>query len=123
MAIQKKTKEATTTARAPKAAPAAAKPAAPGTPMVDPRNPLEKRKSVVGTVVSNKMTKTIVVRVDRRVRHGMYLKFVVKTEKFKAHDEKNEAKIGDLVALVGLRPISREKRWVLQSIIRKAGQT
>jgi small subunit ribosomal protein S17 len=90
---------------------------------VDERNPLQKRQTIVGTVVSNKMQKTIVVKVDRRVRHGLYGKFVVKSRRFKAHDEKNDAKMGDRVVLVESRPLSREKRWSLQEILRKAGQT
>ena len=68
------------------------------------------------------MQKTIVVKVDRRVRHTLYKKYIERSRRFKAHDEKNDAKVGDLVALVECRPMSREKRWVLQSILRKAGQ-
>lgn len=89
---------------------------------VDSRNPLQKRRAVVGTVVSDKMQKTIVVQVERQVRHSLYKKYVEKTRRYKAHDEKNEAKMGDRVSLIESRPMSREKRWVLQSIIRKAGQ-
>ena len=89
---------------------------------VEARNPLQKRKMVVGTVVSDKMQKTIVVKVDRRVRHSFYKKYVVKSQKYKAHDETNSAKIGDRVTLVESRPLSRDKRWVLQSIVRRAGQ-
>ena len=92
-------------------------------PRVDNRNPLERRKLVVGTVVSDKMQKTIVVKVDRRVRESLYKKYLVRSERYKAHDEKNEAKIGDRVELVASRPLSREKRWVLKTILRKAGQT
>lgn len=80
------------------------------------------RKVLVGTVVSDKMQKTIVVKVDRRVRHALYKKYIVRSNRFKVHDEKNSAKKGDLVTLVESRPLSREKRWVLQSIIRRAGQ-
>ena len=80
------------------------------------------RKEVTGTVVSDKMKKTIVVKVDRRVRHGLYKKYVVRSRRFKAHDEKNEAKIGDQVVLVESRPLSRDKRWALQRILRRAGQ-
>jgi len=87
----------------------------------DQRNPLQKRAEIVGTVVSDKMQKTIVVKVDRRVRHAMYKKYLTKSRRFKAHDEKNDAKIGDLVVLVESRPLSREKRWVLQSIVRRGG--
>lgn len=86
------------------------------------RNPLQKRRSVVGTVVSDKMKKTIVVKVDRRVRHGLYEKYIEKTRRYKAHDEKNEARVGDRVTLVESRPLSRDKRWVLQAIVRRAGQ-
>lgn len=86
------------------------------------RNALQKRRMVVGTVVSDKMQKTIVVRVDRQVRHSLYKKYVEKSRRYKAHDEKNDAKIGDRVELVESRPLSREKRWVLQSILRRAGQ-
>ena len=88
----------------------------------DMRNGLQKRRAVVGTVVSDKMQKTIVVKVDRRVRHSLYKKYVEKSRRYKAHDENNEAKVGDLVTLIESRPLSREKRWVLQSIVRKAGQ-
>src|SRR6185312_4252166 len=86
------------------------------------RNSLQKRRLVVGTVVSDKMQKTIVVKVDRQVRHSLYKKYVEKSRRYKAHDEKNEAKPGDRVELVESRPLSREKRWVLKTIIRRAGQ-
>ncbi|HAR43844.1 MAG TPA: 30S ribosomal protein S17 [Bdellovibrionales bacterium] len=88
----------------------------------DSRNALQKRRIVEGLVVSDKMQKTIVVKVDRRVRDTMYKKYVVRSRRFKAHDEKNEAKIGDLVTIVESRPLSKEKRWVLNSILRRAGQ-
>jgi small subunit ribosomal protein S17 len=112
-------------AKTEKAAPAAreAAPAAAKTAQVDPRNGLERRRVIVGTVVSDKMQKTIVVKVDRRVRHGMYKKYLTMSRRFKAHDETNQAKVGDLVTLVESRPLSREKRWALQSIVRRAGQT
>jgi small subunit ribosomal protein S17 len=85
------------------------------------RNPLQKRRIVTGVVVSDKMQKTIVVQVDRRVRETLYKKYVTRSRRFKAHDEKNSAKVGDLVTLVESRPLSREKRWVLQNIVRRAG--
>ncbi|OFZ22332.1 MAG: 30S ribosomal protein S17 [Bdellovibrionales bacterium GWB1_55_8] len=72
--------------------------------------------------MSDKMQKTIVVRVDRRVKDAFYKKYVVVSRNFKAHDEKNEAKIGDRVQLVESRPLSKDKRWALQSIVRRAGQ-
>ncbi|MBC7691307.1 MAG: 30S ribosomal protein S17 [Methylotenera sp.] len=88
----------------------------------DTRTAMEKRRVITGTVVSDKMQKTIVVKVDRRVRHELYKKYVMKSRRFKAHDEKNDAKIGDLVTLVESRPLSRDKRWALQSIVRRAAQ-
>jgi len=87
------------------------------------KSPLQKRRTVVGIVVSDKMQKTIVVKVDRRVRHTLYKKYIERSRRYKAHDETNTAKIGDRVQLVESRPLSREKRWVLQSILRKAEQT
>jgi small subunit ribosomal protein S17 len=115
MATEKKATKTAAAKSSPAAAPAVTTPA-------DSRNALQKRRAVTGTVVSDKMQKTIVVKVDRRVKHGMYAKYVMKSRKFKAHDEKNDAKIGDLVELVESRPLSRDKRWVLTRIIRRAGQ-
>jgi small subunit ribosomal protein S17 len=127
MATERKTKSAgATEKKAAKAAPAKQVAAAPAETMsaanIDSRNRLQKRKVVIGTVVSDKMQKTIVVKVDRRVRHGLYKKYVLRSRHFKAHDEKNEAKVGDRVALLESRPLSKDKRWVLQSIVRRAGQ-
>lgn len=81
------------------------------------------RRVLVGTVLSDKMQKTLVVKVDRRVRHSLYKKYVLRSCKYKAHDEKNQAKVGDLVSIVESRPLSRDKRWALQSILRRASQT
>ena len=81
------------------------------------------RKERVGIVLSNKMQKTIVVQVGRRVRHGLYLKYIASSKRFKAHDEKNEAKMGDIVTIIESRPLSRDKRWALQKIVRRAIQT
>jgi len=78
------------------------------------------RKERIGKVVSNKMTKSITVAVDRRVKHPIYGKFVHKTTKFMAHDEKNEAGIGDTVLISETRPLSKNKRWRLVQIIEKA---
>ncbi|NDD90821.1 30S ribosomal protein S17 [bacterium] len=86
-------------------------------------NVLGRRKELVGTVVSDKMQKTIVVKVDRRVRHGLYEKYVTRSVRFKAHDEKNTAKVGDLVRIIESRPLSRDKRWALKEIVRRAAQT
>ena len=100
-----------------------AKPVAHTAPAPKPAlNPLQKRRVVVGMVVSDKMQKTIVVKVDRRVREPLYKKYVMRSRRFKAHDEKNNAKTGDLVSIVESRPLSREKRWVLQSILRRGAQ-
>jgi small subunit ribosomal protein S17 len=78
------------------------------------------RKERVGKVVSNKMTKSITVAVERKVKHGMYGKFVKKTTKFMAHDEKNECAIGDLVKIMETRPLSKSKRWRLVEVVEKA---
>jgi small subunit ribosomal protein S17 len=82
-----------------------------------------RRKELTGTVVSDKMQKTIVVKIGRRVRHGLYQKYIASSQKFKAHDEKNDAKIGDIVTIIESRPLSRDKRWALQKIVRRAVQT
>lgn len=113
-----------TKAKAPakKAAPQAARPAASAPAKIDGRNALQKRRTATGVVVSDKMQKTIVVKVDRRVRDVLYGKYMIRSRRFKAHDEKNEAKTGDLVVLVESRPMSRDKRWALQSIVRRSGQ-
>lgn len=78
------------------------------------------RKERVGKVVSNKMTKSITVAVERKVKHGMYGKFVKKTTKFMAHDENNECTIGDTVKIMETRPLSKSKRWRLVQVIEKA---
>ena len=75
------------------------------------------RKTRVGVVVSDKMDKTIVVAVRDNVRHPLYNKIVKKTYKLKAHDEKNDAKIGDTVRVMETRPLSKDKRWRLVEII------
>ncbi|MCL6444704.1 MAG: 30S ribosomal protein S17 [Alicyclobacillus sp.] len=78
------------------------------------------RKVRVGKVVSDKMDKTIVVAVEEHVKHPLYGKTVRRTKKFKAHDEHNEAKIGDTVRIMETRPLSKEKRWRLVEIVEKA---
>jgi len=78
------------------------------------------RKERVGRVVSNKMQKSITVAVDRKVKHPMYGKFMHRTQKFMAHDEKNECQIGDTVRIMETRPLSKSKRWRLVEIIEKA---
>jgi small subunit ribosomal protein S17 len=78
------------------------------------------RKTKTGVVSSTKMTKTITVAVERKVKHPIYGKFVKKTTKFHAHDEKSEANPGDVVKIMETRPISKTKRWRLVEIIEKA---
>jgi small subunit ribosomal protein S17 len=78
------------------------------------------RKERVGKVVSNKMQKSITVAMNRKVKHPIYGKFMNKTTKFTAHDEKNEAGIGDTVRIMETRPLSKTKRWRLVEIIEKA---
>lgn len=78
------------------------------------------RKTIEGIVVSNKMDKTIVVKLEEQYTHSLYGKVVNRSVKFKAHDEKNEAGIGDRVLLMETRPLSATKRWRMVSIIEKA---
>ena len=78
------------------------------------------RKVRIGVVVSNKMDKTIVVAVKRKVKHPIYGKFVNKTTKFAAHDESQTAGIGDTVSIMETRPLSKTKRWRLVEIIQRA---
>lgn len=78
------------------------------------------RKERVGEVISNKMNKSITVAVKRKVKHPIYGKFIRKTTKFMAHDEKNECGIGDTVKIMETRPLSKSKRWRLVEVIEKA---
>ena len=78
------------------------------------------RKTSIGKVVSDKMDKTIVVAVENHVKHPLYGKIVKKTYKLKAHDENNECGIGDTVKVMETRPLSKDKRWRLVSIVEKA---
>ncbi len=78
------------------------------------------RKTRIGVVVSDKMDKTIVVAVRDNVRHPLYKKIVKKTYKLKAHDEKNDCKMGDTVKVMETRPLSKDKRWRLVEIIERA---
>ncbi|MBL7850180.1 MAG: 30S ribosomal protein S17 [Cyclobacteriaceae bacterium] len=78
------------------------------------------RKERIGKVVSNKMQKSITIAIDRKVKHPIYGKFMKKTTKLMAHDEKNEAGIGDVVRIMETRPLSKNKRWRLVEIVEKA---
>ena len=81
---------------------------------------MSEKTEKVGIVVSSAMQKSIVVAVEWQVRHGLYGKTERRTSKFMVHDEQNEAKPGDLVAIVETRPLSRRKRWALKRIVRQA---
>jgi small subunit ribosomal protein S17 len=78
------------------------------------------RKMRVGIVVSDKMQKTVVVRIDRRMPHPVYGKMVTRTKKLKAHDEENSAKLGDTVRIMETKPLSKDKRWRLVEIVERA---
>jgi small subunit ribosomal protein S17 len=78
------------------------------------------RKTKVGKVLSDKMDKSITVSVEKKVKHPLYKKFFKKTTKFMAHDEKNECKAGDIVKIMEVRPLSKNKRWRLVEIVEKA---
>ena len=78
------------------------------------------KQQVTGKVVSDKMEKTVVVAVERQVRHGLYGKTERRTSKFMVHDEDNAAKVGDTVEIIETRPLSRRKRWSLKRVVRKS---
>ncbi len=80
----------------------------------------ENRRRMVGVVVSDKTPRTIVVEVDRTVRHPVYRKVLRRSQRYMAHDEQDEAREGDLVQIVESRPLSARKRWRLEQIVRKA---
>lgn len=77
------------------------------------------RKTRIGVVSSNKMDKTITVKVERKIKHPLYGKFLKKTTSFHAHDEKNECSIGDTVKIMETRPYSKTKRWRLVEVVEK----
>jgi len=81
---------------------------------------MSQKSEKVGVVISDKMRKSVVVAVEWQVRHGLYGKSERRTSTFMVHDEKNEAKVGDTVAIVETRPMSRRKRWALARIVRQA---
>jgi small subunit ribosomal protein S17 len=78
------------------------------------------RKSRTGLVVSDKMDKTVVVAIERRVPHPIYGKMITRTKRLKAHDEENSAKVGDTVRIVETRPLSKDKRWRVVEIMNRA---
>lgn len=77
-------------------------------------------RTLTGKVVSNKMTKSITVSIERRVKHPLYGKYTTKSTKLKAHDENNDCNIGDLVKITECRPISKSKSWTLHEIVERA---
>ncbi|HVH25169.1 MAG TPA: 30S ribosomal protein S17 [Vicinamibacterales bacterium] len=83
---------------------------------------MSQKLEKVGVVVSDKMRKSIVVAVERQVRHGMYGKTMRRTSTFMVHDEEDAARVGDTVAIVETRPMSRSKRWALVRVVRKAAE-
>lgn len=82
--------------------------------------PDSQRKRLVGSVMSDKMDKTVVVQVERLVRHARYGKVLRRVKKYKAHDYGNVCRVGDVVRIVESRPLSREKRWVVEEVLRRA---
>ena len=78
------------------------------------------KRTIKGVVISNKMDKTIVVKAERFVKHPVFHKYVRKHVKYKAHDERNESKLGDTVLIIEARPLSKEKRWRMLEILEKA---
>jgi small subunit ribosomal protein S17 len=82
--------------------------------------PARHRQTKVGVVVSDKMDKTVVVRVERRMFHGTYKKVVKRSARFKAHDERNQCGVGDRVEIIESRPLSRDKHWAVWKVLEKA---
>ena len=81
-----------------------------------------KRKEYIGRVVSDKMMKTVVIAIDRIVKHPRYKKYLKRTHHLKAHDETNTCRVGDQVKLIETRPLSAQKRWVVLEVLRRAEQ-
>jgi small subunit ribosomal protein S17 len=90
------------------------------TPEDAPTGARSRRKVRVGVVVSDKMDKTVLVRIDRRVRHPLYKKTVARSSKLAAHDETNDAHVGDMVKVMETRPLSKSKRWRVVEIVERA---
>ena len=80
------------------------------------------RKVLQGVVTSNAMDKTIVVKVSRRLKHALYGKYIIKSKKFKAHDENNTSNVGDEVRIIESRPIAKDKRWRLLETVKQAAE-
>jgi len=82
----------------------------------------KNKKVITGTVVSNKMDKTVVVSVERKFIHRTFKKVVKRTKKFRCHDEKNECSVGDFISMREVRPLSKTKRWNLEKVLKAAQQ-
>lgn len=80
----------------------------------------ERKRVLVGRVMSNRMDKTVVVQVERKKRHRLYGKVITMRKRYKAHDAENACQIGDLVSMIESRPLSKEKRWVVTEILERA---
>jgi len=93
---------------------------APQEPPAQPKEARKRRKIRVGVVVSDKMDKTVLVRIDRRVRHPLYKKTLARSNKLAAHDENNDAHLGDTVRVMETRPLSKSKRWRVVEIVERA---
>lgn len=103
--------------------PAEVVPTQPSPPVGQPGSSSEvrgRRKVRVGVVVSDKMDKTVLIRIDRRVRHPLYKKTVARSNRLAAHDENNEAHVGDLVRVMETRPLSKSKRWRVVEVVERA---
>jgi len=83
------------------------------------RRPKTTKRTLIGVVIGDKMNKTRVVVVERRLAHAKYGKYMTKRSKYKAHDEKNETRVGDRVEIIESRPLSREKRWRVERLIER----
>ena len=80
-----------------------------------------RRQTMVGTVISDKMDKTVVVEVEKTVMHRLYRRYIKRRRKYYAHDENNECSVGDRVEIAASRPLSRQKRWRLQRVVERSG--
>ncbi len=89
---------------------------------METENKRGRRNEMVGEVVSDKMDKTIKVLVYRKVKHAVYGKYIRRTSKFTAHDEKNQAKVGDKVLIYETRPLSKSKRWMFSKVLEEAAK-
>lgn len=84
------------------------------------KNPASRRQVLIGTVVGDKMDKTVTVAVERTFMHRLYQRYMKRTSKFAAHDESNDCRVGDKVQIVASRPLSKRKRWRVREIIARA---